>query len=55
MTQEETITRIETAFRSVTSARDTSEYSTLLPPAVGAGKMYEAFINRVIGCLTADR
>ena len=28
----------------MTSASDTSQYSTLLPPAVGAGKKYEAFI-----------
>ena len=44
MTREEAITRIENAFRSLTNARDSSEYSTLLSSAVAAGKMYEAFV-----------
>ena len=44
MTREEAVARIETAFRSFTNARDSSEYSTLLSPSVAAGKMYEAFV-----------
>ena len=55
MTREEAIARIETAFRRFTDASDGSEYATLIPSAVAAGKMYEAFVLAKIAEQLATR
>ena len=44
MNLNEARSRIERAFRSLTTAQDSSSYSTLLPASLTSGKLYEAFI-----------